>query len=457
MAAAAEAGAARAGRQAGLAESAGPWDLQDLVQEYYAEGALRRIAGTVDSVPIDSPVATGAQRFIVQSADTDPRGLATEAAAAAAAARGLIIDIHAVRRSATGCPILQGFFGHNDTSDPAFTVAIGKFMATECGPGIEYGSEGYEVQAAEFDELRSCLAAGTVTGEQAAKRRKVAEGLDWGYVYPPAFAPFEIEGCLPAAGLVGKGKRKAGGSDLAERGLPSHKEGWRLRRAVTAARQKKVISRAFTPAPELFRRAVVIQGSDPDEAFTLAFEASMIDSPIGEDNPWLLFIDEAERERCEDLHMGVLNACVDGPDIDTAMQKYLDIQDRVYKKIGLNDEKIGSGSSDSESEVALSNEEERSLQDSLAGMATAAAAASGPPVASAASVTTALAPAPALASGAAAGDRGPSDFPPGTRVRIIGLVNAAQHNGKVGRVSKKQGKEGRVGVQLGAKQTLAVR
>ena len=46
---------------------------------------------------------------------------------------------------------------------------------------------------------------------------------------------------------------------------------------------------------------------------------------------------------------------------------------------------------------------------------------------------------------------------PGTTVRIVGLVKAAQHNGKTGRVSAKAGPDGRIGVELGEGQTLACR
>ena len=55
---------------------------------------------------------------------------------------------------------------------------------------------------------------------------------------------------------------------------------------------------------------------------------------------------------------------------------------------------------------------------------------------------------------------GSSDDPPlkaGASVRVVGLVKAAQHNGKVGRVSAKAGKDGRVGVELSDGQVLSVR
>ena len=47
----------------------------------------------------------------------------------------------------------------------------------------------------------------------------------------------------------------------------------------------------------------------------------------------------------------------------------------------------------------------------------------------------------------------------GTKVRVVGLVKAAQHNGKIGRVAKPAGPgpDGRVGVQLGKGQVLAVK
>ena len=43
---------------------------------------------------------------------------------------------------------------------------------------------------------------------------------------------------------------------------------------------------------------------------------------------------------------------------------------------------------------------------------------------------------------------------PGTAVRIKGLVKAAQHNGKLGRLSARKGEDGRVGVQLRDGQVL---
>ena len=46
---------------------------------------------------------------------------------------------------------------------------------------------------------------------------------------------------------------------------------------------------------------------------------------------------------------------------------------------------------------------------------------------------------------------------PGTAVRIKGLVKAAQHNGKLGRLSARKGEDGRVGVQLRDGQVLSVR
>ena len=55
---------------------------------------------------------------------------------------------------------------------------------------------------------------------------------------------------------------------------------------------------------------------------------------------------------------------------------------------------------------------------------------------------------------------GSSEGPPlkaGASVRVVGLVNAAQHNGKVGRVSAKAGRDGRVGVELSDGQVLSVR
>eukprot|EP01052_Picozoa_sp_SAG31_P009844 SAG31_NODE_526_length_14475_cov_5.135197_14_plen_1106_part_00 len=268
------------------AADAETWDRRDCVAEYFAGNPLGMIAINVDGEPPDSPYATGerAQRFIVQYADR----------------RGLIIDVHTIRRNAvTGLPILQGFFGHNDMSDPAFTRAIASFMVTQCGPGMEYGTQGYELQGAEFDELHSCLVAATVTGARAVHRREAAESKDWGYVYPPAFQPFELEGRLPA-GLVPSGKkRNLGRPSPKEQGNPHHEPGWRLRKAIKAERQNKVLRSGFSAAPELFRQAIAMQRSDPDEAFALAFEASTVDSPIGEDNPWLCFVDDAERERCE--------------------------------------------------------------------------------------------------------------------------------------------------------------
>ena len=46
---------------------------------------------------------------------------------------------------------------------------------------------------------------------------------------------------------------------------------------------------------------------------------------------------------------------------------------------------------------------------------------------------------------------------PGETVRISGLVKAAQHNGKLGRVSTKSGNDGRIGVVLSDGAVLAVR
>jgi len=44
--------------------------------------------------------------------------------------------------------------------------------------------------------------------------------------------------------------------------------------------------------------------------------------------------------------------------------------------------------------------------------------------------------------------RGPGDFPAGAKVRIVGLVKAAQHNGKTATVSRKAAPAGRVAVKL---------
>ena len=49
------------------------------------------------------------------------------------------------------------------------------------------------------------------------------------------------------------------------------------------------------------------------------------------------------------------------------------------------------------------------------------------------------------------------DSMPGTAVRIIGLVKAAQHNDKVGRRLDRKGEDGRVAVQLADGQVLSVR
>ena len=49
------------------------------------------------------------------------------------------------------------------------------------------------------------------------------------------------------------------------------------------------------------------------------------------------------------------------------------------------------------------------------------------------------------------------DMEPGAVVRIVGLVKAAQHNGKLGRLSARKGDDGRVGVQLRDGQVLSVR
>ncbi len=51
----------------------------------------------------------------------------------------------------------------------------------------------------------------------------------------------------------------------------------------------------------------------------------------------------------------------------------------------------------------------------------------------------------------------PEDWKAGDRVRIVGLVAAAQHNGKEGIISAKAATAGRVGVELGDGKTLAVR
>ena len=45
----------------------------------------------------------------------------------------------------------------------------------------------------------------------------------------------------------------------------------------------------------------------------------------------------------------------------------------------------------------------------------------------------------------------------GTEVRMFGLVKAAQHNGKIGRVARPLGPDGRIGVKLGDGQVLAAR
>eukprot|EP01052_Picozoa_sp_SAG31_P009845 SAG31_NODE_526_length_14475_cov_5.135197_15_plen_62_part_00 len=37
------------------------------------------------------------------------------------------------------------------------------------------------------------------------------------------------------------------------------------------------------------------------------------------------------------VHTRTLNACMDRPDVDTAMKKYLDIHERVYQKLGLGE------------------------------------------------------------------------------------------------------------------------
>jgi hypothetical protein len=50
-----------------------------------------------------------------------------------------------------------------------------------------------------------------------------------------------------------------------------------------------------------------------------------------------------------------------------------------------------------------------------------------------------------------------SSWPPGSAVRIIGLVKAPQHNGKVGRVSNRVGEDGRIGISLGQGVHLSVR
>ena len=68
---------------------------------------------------------------------------------------------------------------------------------------------------------------------------------------------------------------------------------------------------------------------------------------------------------------------------------------------------------------------------------------------------TSRAPAPRLA---AAATRAPSEaFAVGATVRVVGLAKATQHNGKLGRVCRKAGPEGRVGVALDLGGAVAVR
>ena len=54
-------------------------------------------------------------------------------------------------------------------------------------------------------------------------------------------------------------------------------------------------------------------------------------------------------------------------------------------------------------------------------------------------------------------DEEPSVATCGGAMRIVGLVKAAQHNGKVGRILDRKGEEGRIGVQLDDGQVLSVR
>ncbi|KAH8054493.1 hypothetical protein JL722_8841 [Aureococcus anophagefferens] len=68
---------------------------------------------------------------------------------------------------------------------------------------------------------------------------------------------------------------------------------------------------------------------------------------------------------------------------------------------------------------------------------------------------TSRAPAPRLAAAAV---RAPSEaFAVGATVRVVGLAKATQHNGKLGRVCRKAGPEGRVGVALDLGGAVAIR
>ena len=58
---------------------------------------------------------------------------------------------------------------------------------------------------------------------------------------------------------------------------------------------------------------------------------------------------------------------------------------------------------------------------------------------------------------AAVADAGSEGLAAGLAVKVFGLTKAAQHNGKVGQVLARGGRDGRVGVQLGDGTVLAVR
>lgn len=386
------------------------WDLLHLTAGYFPVGfafvgsLLADIAATFDAHFLDDGPrgrpSEGTIRFVVEEL--------TER-------QGLCIDIDAVTRSDTGCPILHGWWCHNSRDDPGFTTAQLEFVMQDCGPGLAYGMHHLKASSEHFHAMQVCLKQSSVHGALAAQRRKEAALREWGYVYPEklsGFVPFAIEGKQSgrnAPGLRGPGTTR---TDLAENPNPQ----WRVEKAQKA----ELLRRAETlaTAEELYSQADRLRkGKDHKAAFALYYEADAIHSTIGDPFPIprLQFTSEARRDRCRKIHIDYVSKAADRGDAE--LESFLQIMEAVKEKTQHVTCAVLS-TPDSDAAPTLSQ--------------------------------------PVTRRSSSASLRG--EFSSGDQVTICGLANAKEHNGKRGTLQNFNKKTGRWNVEIqGLLKTLNIK
>lgn len=101
---------------------------------------FERIACTLDSCFVPGGESI---RFTVQDA---------------AGRQGLVIDVASIRRTLSGCPMIEGFFAHNVLDGPAArTVDQLDFIFSKTGPGMKMGGRSMQHEPAEFAALHNLL------------------------------------------------------------------------------------------------------------------------------------------------------------------------------------------------------------------------------------------------------------------------------------------------------------